>query len=183
MRRFLVPGVLSGAALALLAVLAFGVVGQGTESSIDAQVARGHYPLPPDDSVALPLLGRGGRESLADLRGKVVLVNLFASWCAPCAQESPILERAQHLLAAHGGTVLGVTYQDNTSDSEAFIRRHHLTYPVLRDVSGDFVRAFGATGVPESFVVNRSGRIQALRRYQLDQQWIDQTLPRILQES
>lgn len=159
MRRFLVPGLITCAAVAILLVLVAGVAGQGSNSSIDAQVARGHYPLAPDLHTRLPRLDAPGRESLAALHGKVVLLNVFASWCAPCAAEAPILERAQRLLRAHGGTVLGVTYLDNSVDSEAFMRKHHLNYPVVRDVSGDFVRAFGTTGVPETFVINRSGRI------------------------
>jgi cytochrome c biogenesis protein CcmG, thiol:disulfide interchange protein DsbE len=75
---------------------------------------------------------------------------------------------------------VGVTYLDNSSSSEQFVRQEHITYPVLRDVSGSFVRSFGTTGVPETFVINRQGHIVALRRYQLDKQWLSQTLPRVL---
>jgi cytochrome c biogenesis protein CcmG/thiol:disulfide interchange protein DsbE len=182
MRRFSLPLVLIGAAVALLVLLAFGLVSQGTNSSIDALVARGDYPPAPNYSMALPVLGSTHRESLRDLRGKVVLVNVFASWCVPCAQEAPVLAQAQRMLARQDGTVLGVTYQDNSSDDEAFVRQFHLTYPVLRDVSGNLARGFGTTGVPESFVINRDGRIQALRRYLVDSQWVRQTLPRILAE-
>ncbi len=53
--------------------------------------------------------------------------------------------------------MLGVTYLDNASDSEAFVRAHGVTYPVIRDVNGSFVRSFGTTGVPESFVIDRRG--------------------------
>jgi cytochrome c biogenesis protein CcmG/thiol:disulfide interchange protein DsbE len=60
------------------------------------------------------------------------------------------------------------------------VRRQHITYPVIRDVSGSFVRGFGTTGVPETFVINRQGRIVALRRYQLDGNWLQQTVTRVL---
>src|SRR5208283_2857896 len=138
MRRFTLPLVLICAAVGLLALLAFGLLSQGTSSSIDAQVARGDYPPTPNGAMALPLLGSPRTESVRDLRGKVVLVNVFASWCVPCAQEAPVLEQAQRLLTLHNGTVLGVTYLDNSSDDVSFMREYHLTYPVLRDVSGNF---------------------------------------------
>ena len=86
---------------------------------------------------------------------------------SPASAEAPILEQEERTLVKHDATVLGVTYLDNSSDSEQFVRQHGITYPVVRDVSGNFVKGFGTTGVPETFVINRQGRIVALRRYQL----------------
>ncbi len=180
MRRHLLPTLVTLAAVALLALLAFGVAGQGDNKSIDAAVAGGRHPAAPSQTVALPRLNAAGRESLRDLRGKVVVLNVFASWCDPCKAEAPVLEQAQRELAAHGGTVLGVTYLDNSSDSERFMREHHLTYPVIRDVTGSFVRSFGTTGVPETFVIDRHGRVAALRRFLLDARWLAQALPPVL---
>ena len=182
MRRFVVPGVIVAVAVALLALLTFGVSNQSDNSSIDAQVARGAFPLAPNPRMALPVLGSSGTKTLADFRGKVVVLNVFASWCPPCASEAPLLAREQHTLVKSDATILGVTYQDNSSASEQFARTYHITYPVLRDAGGGFVRSFGTTGVPETFVINRGGRIQALQRQPVTQQWLDQTLPRILKE-
>jgi cytochrome c biogenesis protein CcmG, thiol:disulfide interchange protein DsbE len=182
MRRFVVPGIAMTAAVALLALLAFGVANQNTSSSIDASVARGEYPVAPNLHTALPVLGSAWTESPADLRGKVVILNVFASWCDPCQAEAPILEREQHVLQHQNATIVGVTYLDNSNDSEKFVRQWHLSYPVIRDISGSFVRAFGTTGVPETFIINRTGRIQALRRYQVDSKWLQATLPAILAE-
>jgi cytochrome c biogenesis protein CcmG/thiol:disulfide interchange protein DsbE len=175
MRRFLLPGSVVVAAVALLALLVFGVAGQGTDSSIDAALAHGRRP-------PLPVLAASGGRSLAALRGKVVVLNVFASWCGPCVAEAGVLERAEHRISSRNATILGVTYLDNSNDSEKFVRTEHITYPVVRDVSGSFVRSLGTSGVPETFVIDRRGRIAAVRRYQLNSTWLDQTLPSLLAE-
>jgi cytochrome c biogenesis protein CcmG, thiol:disulfide interchange protein DsbE len=180
MRRLIIPGVVVIAAAALLALLGFGVASQGSDTSIDSSIAHGTRPLAPSAAVSLPVLGATGSRSLADYRGKVVILNVFASWCDPCAAEAPLLEREQRLIAHHNATILGVTYLDNSSDSEQFVHQWHITYPVLRDVDGKFVRSFGTNAVPETFVIDRRGRVAALRRYQLDSGWLDRTLPPIL---
>ena len=176
MRRLVLPGLVAIAAVALLGLLAFGVAGQGTNTSIDAALAKGVRPLAPSSRVSLPVLGSSRGERLVDFRGKVVIVNVFASWCDPCKAEAPILEREQRTLARQNATVLGVTYLDNSSDSERFVRNERIDYPVVRDVNGNFVRSFGTTGVPETFVIDRRGRVVALRRYQLDGPWLQQTV-------
>ncbi len=181
MRRYVLPGLVLCAAIALLALLAFGVADQGAHTSLDSAIAQGHRPAAPDATLALPVLGSTSKkQSLADFRGKVVVLNVFASWCDPCKAEAPVLERAQRMLAAHNGTVLGVTYPDNSSDSATFVRQQHVNYPVIRDVDGNLVRSFGSTGVPETFVIDRQGHIAAIRRFQLDNTWLDQTLPKIV---
>lgn len=180
MRRILVPGSVSLAAAALIALLVFAVASQGVSTSIDSQLARGVRPPAPDSTAMLPGLGSSPGLTLASLRGKVVVINLFASWCQPCMAESPILERAQRELALKGGTVLGVTYRDTTTDAEQFVRQEHIDYPVVRDVSGIFARAFGADGIPETFVLDRAGRVAWVRRYQLAGAALQQALSRVL---
>jgi cytochrome c biogenesis protein CcmG, thiol:disulfide interchange protein DsbE len=182
MRRFVISGVIVVAAVAVLALLTFGISRQSDASSIDSKVAQGKFPLAPSSKVSLPMLGSAASKTLADYRGKVVVLNVFASWCEPCASEAPLLAREQRMLVKSGGTIVGVTYLDNSSASEQFTHRFHITYPVLRDVSGSFVRSFGTTGVPETFVINRAGRIQALQRFPVTRQWLQRTLPPILAE-
>src|SRR5205807_853343 len=96
--------------------------------------------------------------------------------------EAPILASEQRTLVKHGGTIVGVTYQDSAGSSEAFVRQEHIGYPVLRDIDGNLVRAWGANGVPETFVINRTGRVVALRRYQLAGTWLERTVAPLLDQ-
>jgi cytochrome c biogenesis protein CcmG/thiol:disulfide interchange protein DsbE len=180
MRKFVIPGVIVVAAVAALALLAFGVSRNNDTSSIDAKVARGAYPVPPNYRKPLDMLDSSRQVSLASFRGKVVVLNVFASWCADCAVEAPLLAQEQKMLAAHNATLLGVTYEDAESSTVSFDRDHRVDYPVVRDVSGDFVRSFGTDAVPETFVINRQGKVAAVRREPVTAQWFRQTLPKIL---
>lgn len=182
MRRLVVPAVVSLTAAALIGLLAFAVASQGVSTSIDSQLARGVRPPAPDAHATLPGLGSTPGLSLAGLRGKVVVINLFASWCQPCQAEAPILERIQHQIAGKDATVLGVTYQDTTGDAEQFVHQEHIDYPVVRDVGGNFARAYDADGIPETFVIDRQGRVAAVRRYQLAGNWLRSTLTKLLGE-
>ncbi len=176
MRRRVVPIVASFAGTGLVALLLYGVSTQSANRTLDELVARGHYPPAPDAARALPVLGAGGRSTLAALKGKVVVLNFWASWCEPCQLEAPLLEHAQDSLEKHGATVLGVTYQDASPDSEGFVRRYHVTYPVLRDATGEFAHSYGTRQVPESFIIDRQGRIVAISRGQIEQGFVNRAV-------
>ncbi len=178
MRRFALPGLIAVLAVALVALLVFGVLKTADNTSIDAAVAKGQHPVAHDAS--LPLLEGSGAKTLAAYRGDYVVVNFFASWCGPCADEAPMLNRVQRSLGNHHLTVLGVAWDDATSDSRAFVHKYHLDFPVVRDVDGAFGRAYGITGLPETFVVDPRGRIVALHRSPLPSRWIDDTLDPLL---
>lgn len=162
MRR-LGPPILAGlAAGALLALLVFGLATRNESPGVQGK-------RPPQGS--LPRLD-GGRLSLASLRGKVVVVNVFASWCPPCREETPLLQRHHERLRKTGATVLGVTYNDTAPDSRAFARKYDVTFPIVRDVDEKFSRALGVAGIPETFVVNGEGRVVAFRRAAVDDKWL-----------
>jgi cytochrome c biogenesis protein CcmG, thiol:disulfide interchange protein DsbE len=150
----------------LVALLAYGVLVNDPERSIDAALAEGKRPPAPD--LSLPPLGGGRPVSLRSWLGKVVVLNYWASWCPPCRDESPVLARWQRRIASRGGTVVGIDALDVTSDARAFIRHYRLGYPMLRDGDGHSQHRFGITGYPETFVIDRLGRIAAVRRGVVD---------------
>jgi cytochrome c biogenesis protein CcmG/thiol:disulfide interchange protein DsbE len=175
-KRLIVPTVASVAGLALLGLLAYGVTHQAPSRTLDEGVSSGH-PLPaPEAKRSLPELTGGGSASLASYRGKVVILNFWASWCAPCQHEAPMLETAQRSLLSHDATVLGVTYEDNTSDSLGFAHRYRLTYPNLRDVTGSFGHAYGTDQIPESFVIDRDGRVVAISRGEVTKPFLERAI-------
>ena len=168
------------AAALLVGLLAYGVASRQADTSIDSALASGQRVKAP--TARLPLLGRRGEGSLADYRGKVVVLNFWASWCKPCTQELPLLERTQRSLAGRGALVLGANYQDLSDSALGFVRRFKLTYPSLRDRDGRFADRYGSRAFPETFVIDRRGRIAAQRRGPVDQKWLDRTLPPLLGE-
>lgn len=162
-KRLYTPLVLLAGA-ALVGLLVYGVSAQSTNRTLDEAVASGLRPRAPSAGATLPRLSGVGRSSLAAYRGKVVVLNFWASWCEPCQEEAPRLERLQGELSRHNGTVLGVTYKDASPDSLSFVKRYRLTYPNLRDASGEFAHSYGTNELPESFVIDRDGHVVAISR-------------------
>jgi cytochrome c biogenesis protein CcmG, thiol:disulfide interchange protein DsbE len=182
MRRLLAPLPIAVicAVVALIALLAYGLASKEGDSAIDEAVARGDRE--PAPALALPRLEGGGEESLARYRGRVVVLNFWASWCEPCRAESPLLERWHRRIAGQGGTVLGVDVLDVTSDARRFAREYRLSYPIVRDRDGGSLRDFGVVGYPESVVVDRRGRIAAVKRGPVDDDWLRLRVTPLLRE-
>ena len=98
---------------ALIGLLVYGLSHNGPDRAIDESLAKGQREAAPDFD--LPRLEGGGRRTLADYRGKVVVLNVWGSWCDPCRTESPLLERWHKRISRDGkGTLLGVDVLDNT---------------------------------------------------------------------
>lgn len=151
------------AVLAVVGLLAYGLVSKGS-----AGVSLGE----PAPTAALSRLEGDRSGSLADYRGRWVLVNFWASWCVPCRQEAPVLENFQR---AHGGskfTVVGIDTRDLSGDGRSFVREFGLGYPQLRDGDGDAAHEFGTTGVPENFLLDPRGRVRLLLRGPVDDDYL-----------
>ncbi len=176
MRRLLLPVLASLLGAAFLGLLIYGVTHEAPSHSIDQALADGQQPLAPQAGETLPVLIGHGDSSLAAYRGRVVVLNFWASWCPPCEAEAPAMERLQRQLERHHATVLGVTDEDVASESLKFVREHHLTYPNLRDAGGEFARLYGTASLPESFLVDPSGHITADSRGEIETPFVQKAL-------
>lgn len=104
----------------------------------------------------------GTKVTLSELRGKIVVVNLWATWCFPCRAETPALERSYEQYRDSGVVVLGVnlTNQDSVSDAKSFVQEFKLTYPILLDRDGNVAYLYQLRGIPTTFFINRHGVIR-----------------------
>jgi peroxiredoxin len=101
----------------------------------------------------------GAPFTLASLRGKVVLVNFWATWCEPCVTEMPSLQRVRDQFAP-GLEVLGVNYQEGPARIKTFVERSGITFPIVCDTDGAVAKAWSARIFPASFLVDRTGRVK-----------------------
>jgi peroxiredoxin len=104
----------------------------------------------------------GAEQSLADHRGEVVLVNIWATWCGPCRIEMPSIQALYDRYGSDGFTVLAVSIDagpGHRDKVEGFVSEHGLTFPVLLDPGSRITGLFRTSGVPETFVLDRHGRI------------------------
>jgi peroxiredoxin len=112
-----------------------------------------------------PLTGRtaiGEAVSVAEFRGRVVLVNFWATWCGECRPEMLLFERLHQDFVAQGLTVLGMNVREETQRIQRYARELGLTYPLVLDREGVIAKAYGVIGLPTTFVVGRDGRPVAL---------------------
>jgi cytochrome c biogenesis protein CcmG, thiol:disulfide interchange protein DsbE len=115
----------------------------------------------PAPGFTLPRLDGPGSVSLASLRGHPVVLNFWASWCIPCKSEARVLEQDWQRYKGAGVDFVGVDYHDLSSDARTFVSAHGLTFPMLDDGPGSVTGSYGISQVPETYVVNASGKIVA----------------------
>lgn len=176
---FAIPVLL--AVTALLALLVYGVVQTKGGDEIDRALAAGKLEPAPVRKVRM--LDATKFTSIADYRGKVVLLNFWASWCDPCKAEAPAIERAYRKYRDRGFVVIGAGVDDLTEDAQAFARRYKLTYPIVKYGSDNASKDFGTRALPESFLIDRDGHVVALQRYEIDDEWLEKHVPAALKEA
>lgn len=145
------------AVVGLLVLLGWKLAfGDGTGAA--GALANGDNPVAP--AFTLPRIdAKGGELSLASLKGRSVVVNFWASWCIPCKDEAPALQKTYQKYRSQGLVVLGVDAKDFRQDARRFLKRFGLTYPVVADGPGSTLGKWGVTGFPETFFVDRRGRL------------------------
>jgi cytochrome c biogenesis protein CcmG/thiol:disulfide interchange protein DsbE len=182
MRRLLAPVPLAviGVVVALVALLAYGLASNEPDRAVEDALSQGEREPAPE--LELPRLSGSGSESLDDYRGRVVVLNFWASWCEPCREESPLLQRWHERIEGRGATVLGVDAFDEIGRARAFVEEYGLTYPMLRDGEGATRESFGILGFPETFVIDREGRIAAVERGPVDAQFMRERVAPLLRE-
>ncbi len=100
-----------------------------------------------------------GDVSLSDFRGKVVLVNFWATWCPPCVEETPSLEAFASKMQDRGVVVVGVSVDEDGGALQKFVEAYHLTYPIARDPGLNVPHRYGTFKFPETYIIDRNGRV------------------------
>lgn len=150
-----------GFVLALLGLLGFSLLNQS---------GSGNAKIPFSDPPTFTLkLFKGyeweGRQEISPalVKGRPLVINFWASWCIPCRDEAPVLEKLSREYASRGVVFLGIAYQDREGDSLAFLKRYGSSYPNGPDTSGEISIEYGTTGVPETWFIGADGKVQ--RKY------------------
>jgi len=153
MKQKLLGGAAFAAALAILYVFAMPSYRQGEPSIAGRRASDFTFQMD------------GKTTRLADLRGKVVVLDFWASWCPPCVAEAPALNALHQRIAAQGGMVLGISQDEDPAAYEKFLQEHNVSFPTYRDTTahdqqpGNIAVSYGTQLIPEIYLISRDGRI------------------------
>lgn len=157
--------------LSLLALLGLGLM-----RAAAGQVDSGPAP----DFELITFDGKAIR--LSGLRGQVVVINFWASWCVPCRQEAPILEKTWRTYRDQGVVFIGVDYADTEREALAYIEEFDLTYPNGPDLGTRITQAYRIQGVPETFFVDRGGLLRGVHIGPISEQALVERIESLLAE-
>lgn len=148
MKQKLLGGMAMVGALAVLYVFAMPSYRQG-EPSVAGRRA-------PDFTLAA---ADGKQFHLSDLHGKVVVLDFWASWCPPCVEEAASLNALQERISSQGGTVVGISWDDDVAAYQKFLQEHQVNFPTYRDDNRKIGTNYGTVMIPEAYLISRDGRI------------------------
>jgi peroxiredoxin len=103
---------------------------------------------------------KNGNLKLSELRGKVILINFWASWCGPCRQEMPVLDELYRHYRSLDFTILGVNVEQNSDDAESLLKDVPVSFPILFDTENKISKLYGVKGMPSTVLVDRDGKIR-----------------------
>ena len=162
-------------------VLAFAVAGLlltredtsngASKPSLEAKEAA------PDFTLALI---KGGNFHLGDHKGKPVMINFFASWCLPCREEAPVLEKVIHEYGAKGVVFMGIAIDDTEDKMKDFMTRYGVTFPVGLDKTGVVQKSFGLYGIPTTYFINKQGIINYFHSGSVTEELLQHELDKLL---
>ena len=155
-RRLLIVGAICLFNAGLLALLLTQLLTPSSKPNTDPFIGQSA----PNFSLARPQAGLSAL-SLSDFKGKAVVLNFWATWCAPCQEEAPLLENAWKQAQAQGKALvfLGIDFQETNTDVIHFLQRYGITYPAAIDANGSVAAAYGVTSLPLTVFINRNGII------------------------
>jgi peroxiredoxin len=113
----------------------------------------------PAPRFSVPLLAGNGSISLGRYSGRILVVNVWASWCGPCRREAPALEQVWRTYRARGVAFVGIDHLDGREEGQAFVREFGLSYPMAFDQRGTVARSFGSLGIPSTYVIAPNGYV------------------------
>lgn len=172
-RRYLPRALPIVVVVGFVVLLVYGLLTAGASTTVDQSLADGEAPSAP--SFDLPILEPGelparldrqvgaqladGELSLSELAGTPVMLNFWASWCIPCREEAPILERGWRRHGPRGALFLGLNMQDATGNARDFLSEFGITFPTTRETGNEVARSYGALGLPETYFISARGRV------------------------
>jgi len=156
--RLVAQGVAIGLVALLFILLAWSLL-HDEGGDLMKRANDGRRPDAPD--FTLERLDRSGQLQLSSLRGKAVVLNVWASWCGPCKEEAPYLEEVWQKNRRRDLVVVGLDAKDFRADARRFARRYELSFPLVYDGPGNAIDGYGVTGFPETFVIDRAGKVVA----------------------
>ena len=156
--RVAIAGISVAVLLAFIVVMALALRSQTDQGQFGIFATGRTVDLDPRPAPDFVLTTYDGEHlQLSDFRGQVVLLNFWASWCPPCRVEAPVLQRAAERLGPDGLVVLGIDVWDDEGQARAFLDKFGITYPNAEDTTRSIPVEYGVTGLPETFVISRSG--------------------------